>query len=280
MQIKAIDISFCQKGIDFAAVKASGVKAIIIRNGYLGKTDTAWEFNMRGALTSGFDVGTYTYIMSENPQQAEKEASETIKRLEKYKGRLNYPVFADMEDNKYLTSRFNKQSRTEILLAFLNIVAKAGYYPAVYTNPAWLTTYIDKTKILGQYDIWLAHYTNSPNKPTKYDYGQTIWQWGLDNIKGVGDVDGDLVYVDYPAKIKAAKKNFLQREKLKSVELAFDAAIRSAPSAKANRIGLLKAGMKCVIVEDTETTDPTTKYVYIKLGGEESQWIVKSAIKQ
>lgn len=280
MQIKAIDISFCQKGINFAAVKSSGVKAIIVRNGYLGKTDTAWESNMRGTLMNGFDVGTYTYIMSESIEQAEKEAAETVKRLEKYKGRLTYPVFADMEDKKYMTSRFTKESRTKILLAFLKTIEKAGYYAAVYTNPAWLTSYIDKTKILGQYDIWLAHYTNNPNKPTKYDYGQTMWQWGLDNIKGVGDVDGDLVYIDYPARIKAAKKNFLQREKLKSVELAFDAAIRSAPSAKASRIGLLKAGMKCVIVEGTETTDPITKYVYIKLGGEKSQWIVKSAIKQ
>ena len=69
------------------------------------------------------------------------------------------------------------------------------------------------------------------------------------------------------------------KEQMKTVELAFDAAVRSAPSTKANKLGVLKAGQKCVIAQGTETKDPITGYVYIRLGGEKSQWIVKSAIK-
>lgn len=282
MYKRAIDISYCQPNVDFEKVKKSGISTVIIRNGYLGKTDTAWYNNVQKAIDVGFDVGTYTYIWSETPEKAVKEAQETIQRLERFKGKINYPVFADIEDEKYMTSRFNKQTRTEILLSFLKTIEKAGYYAAVYINPSWLEAYVDKSKILGRYDIWLAAWTNSPLMQTKYNYGQTMWQWGKTDVSGIsgGAVDSDIVYIDYPAKIKAAKRNFLKIETLKTVELAFDAAVRSAPTAKSNRLGLLKSGMKCVIVEGSETKDPLTGYVYVKLGGDKSQWIVKSAIKQ
>lgn len=77
-------------------------------------------------------------------------------------------------------------------------------------------------------------------------------------------------YIEYRKDVK---------EQLKTVELAFDAAIRSAPTQKSNKLGVLKAGQKCVIAQGTETKDPITGYIYIRLGGEQSQWIVKSAIK-
>lgn len=278
MQKRAIDISYCQPSVNFNRVKKSGISTVIIRNGYLGKTDTSWYNNAQKAIDAGFDIGTYTYIWSDTPQKAAKEAEETIQRLERFKGKINYPVFADMEDVKYLKSRFSKNSRTEILLTFLETIDRAGYYPAVYINPDWLENHVDKTKILGKYDIWLAHYTNSPDKPTKYDYGQTMWQWGIERVKGAGEVDSDFVYVDYPAKIRDAGKNYLPR--LKAVTLAFDAAVRSQPTPASKKIGLLTAGSKCVIVQGSDTYDKASNYTYVKLGGDKSQWIVKSAIEQ
>lgn len=279
--IKAIDVSTWQGNINFDKVKAAGVKAVIIRSGYLGKTDAFFDRNVQGAQAAGFDIGAYTYIMSETPADAIKEANETVKRLEKYKGAFNYPIFGDMEDKKYCTSRFNKQSRTAILLSFLETIAKAGYYAAVYINPAWLETFVDKSRIVGIYDIWLAAWTNSPNKPTKYNYGQVMWQWGTETVSGIiGNVDSDLVYIDYPEKIRAAKKNFLKaKSKDKSVTLAYNAVIRDTPREKGRRLGCLSAGTKCVIVEGTDAFDPVSKYTYIQLAGGKSQWIVKSAIK-
>jgi GH25 family lysozyme M1 (1,4-beta-N-acetylmuramidase) len=275
---KAIDISYCQRNVDFTAVKLSGIQAVIIRNGYLGKTDTEWERHVQGALKAGLDVGTYTYIMSETPEQARREARETIARCDKYKGKLTYPVFADMESEKYMTSRFDKQSRTKILLAFLDEIGKGGYYPAVYTNPAWLEAYIDKKQIQGRYDIWLAAWTNDPNKPTRFNYGQTLWQWGLGYVNGIkGGVDCNTVYCNYPQKIRAQGKNYL--EKLKSVTLAFDAAIRYKPTTQSKMLGVLTAGSKCVILEGSDTKDSASGYTYVKLGGGKEQWIVKSAIK-
>lgn len=79
-------------------------------------------------------------------------------------------------------------------------------------------------------------------------------------------------YIDYTKPVPV-------KETLKSVQLAYDANIRSEPKQTAKKLGLLTAGTKCVIVIGSDTLDPVTKYVYVRLGGEKSQWIVKSAIK-
>ena len=164
-----------------------------------------------------------------------------------------------------------------MLLTFLKAIDRAGYYPAVYINPDWLEHYVDKSQILGKYDIWLAAWTGSPNTPTRYNYGQTMWQYGTSKVGGISaPVDSDLVYVDYPERISAAEKNYLLSTK--TVELAFAASIRSKPTASSDKLGVLKAGAKCNVIYGTETKDPATGYIYIKLGGGE-KWIVKTAIK-
>lgn len=59
-----------------------------------------------------------------------------------------------------------------------------------------MENYYDKSRIVGRYDIWLAHWTNSPDRPSRYNYGQTMWQWGLDKIDGY-DIDGDICFCEY-----------------------------------------------------------------------------------
>lgn len=217
-EIKVIDISYAQPKVDFAKVREDGVKAVIIRTGYLGKTDTMFDSHMKGAIEAGLDIGVYTYIMSENAAQAITEAKETVKRLEKYKGFVNYPVYCDMEAEKFYSDKFSKASRTGIIRTFCSEIQKAGYYAAIYTNPSWLEEWTDKTKLLPEYDLWLAAWTNSPAKPTKYSYGQKMWQWGTGRVNGInGAVDGDLCYVDYPSEIRKAGLNFLPAEEKKYI---------------------------------------------------------------
>ena len=63
----------------------------------------------------------------------------------------------------------------------------------------------DKSKLIGKYDIWLAHWTNSPDRPSKYSYGQTMWQWGVDKIGGY-EIDGDICFTDYTNSKPAPEK--------------------------------------------------------------------------
>ena len=280
MPKSAIDISYCQQNVDYRAVKLSGVDAVIIRNGYYSKTDTMFSAHMKGAIAAGLNVGTYTYMLSSTPAEAKEEAKQTVQRLEKYKGKLTYPVFADMESDKYFSAaRYDTTRRTAILCAFLETIEAEGYYPAVYTNPAWLETYLDKKSIVGKYDIWLAAWTDSPSKPTKFDYGQTMWQWGVGAVNGIKDkVDCDLVYCDYPLRIRNSGKNYLTVKK--KVVLAYKAAVRAEPKATGKLLTTLEPGKKCYILEGTETIDPVSGYTYIQVVGNRDQlWIVKSAIK-
>ena len=210
-RIKVIDISYVQQDVDFEKVKAQGVKAVIIRTGYLGKTDTMFHSHMKGAIAAGLDIGVYTYMIADNTAEAVLEAQQTISRLEEYKGYVTYPVFCDMEHSKYYNNYvYNRALRTDMIEAFCNTISGAGYYTGVYINPSWLEEWTEKSGIVGIYDIWLAAWTDSPDKPTRYDYGQTMWQWGTETLDGIkGSVDGDICYVDYPEIIRAAGKNFL-----------------------------------------------------------------------
>lgn len=210
-KLKVIDISYAQGKVDFEAVKKAGVKAVIIRTGYLNKTDTMFHSHMKGAIAAGLDIGVYTFIMADNTAQAALEAQQTIERLEQHKGYINYPVFCDMEHSKYYNEeKFSRQKRTDIIKTFCSVIDSAGYYPAVYINPAWLENWVEKSEIIGKYDIWLAAWTYSPDKATRYNYGQTMWQWGTERISGISTaVDGNMCYVDYPGIITKTGKNFI-----------------------------------------------------------------------
>lgn len=65
----------------------------------------------------------------------------------------------------------------------------------------------------------------------------------------------------------------------KKVTLAFDAAVRSAPSASSTKLGILKPGDTTTIVLNSDVRDKSTNYIYVRLAGAESRWIVRSAIK-
>ena len=254
MQKTVLDISYANPSVDFAKVKATGISDVIIRTGYLGKTDTHFESHIQGAIKNGFNIGVYTYIMSKTVDDARIEAEQTIQRLAKYKGYVNYPVFCDMEDERYHNGGFGKvfdrRLCTDIIKTFCDTIRKGGYYPALYINPAWLENYTYKTELVGKYDIWLAAWTGSSSKSTRFNYNQTMWQWGTSIVNGImGDVDTNLVYIDYPAIIKKSGLNFLPQSVTPKItpinnimKSLGTAAIRTAPSKSGDIKGRVAKG--------------------------------------
>ena len=196
MTVKGIDISYANKGLDFAKLKAAGIDFVIVRTGYRQKTDDMFHSHMKKAIAAGLDVGAYCYCMAATPAEARKEAEHAVSLLKPYK--LSYPVFYDMEDASLYD--LSRTKLTNIALAFMETVKKAGCRAGLYANPSWLENKLNRDKILDKYDLWLAHWTGDPNMATKYQYGQTMWQWGSEELSGSnGKVDGDICYVDYPA---------------------------------------------------------------------------------
>ena len=201
MKIKGVDLSYCQEGISFPALKQAGVKFAIIRAGFSTKKDVTMDKFVADCKKYGIDYGFYWYSYAMSVEQAEAEAEKCIEVINDLSP--TYPIFFDMEEKKQI-SDLNTDTRTKMAIAFCEKIRQAGFKPGVYANPSFMENYYDKSRIVGRYDIWLAHWTNSPERPSRYDYGQTMWQWGLDKIDGY-DIDGDICFFDY-AKSAPEKK--------------------------------------------------------------------------
>ena len=168
----------------------------IIRAGFSIKKDVTMDKFVADCKKHSIDYGFYWYSYAMSIEQAEAEAKKCISVIKELSP--TYPVFFDMEEEKQIGD-LNTDTRTKMAIAFCEKIRQAGFKPGVYANPSFMENYYDKSRIVGKYDIWLAHWTNSPNCPSKYNYGQTMWQWGLDRIGGY-DIDGDICFTDYSKK--------------------------------------------------------------------------------
>ena len=191
---KGIDISRNQQGISFEAIKKAGVDFVIIRAGCGMTKDSFLDNFIAECKMSHLKFGFYWYSYALTIKSAIDEAKACIEAIKMYNPA--YPVYYDQEDKSQI-EYCSTQTRTNMAIKFCNMIKSAGYTPGIYANPSWFENYYQKNKLLGKYDIWLAHWTENPNKRTTYNYGQRVWQWGLDNIGGF-NVDGDLSYYDYP----------------------------------------------------------------------------------
>ncbi|MCM1054208.1 MAG: hypothetical protein NC394_01690 [Bacteroides sp.] len=201
---RGIDISYANRNLDFQRIRASGITFAVIRTGYRQKTDDMFESHIKGALKAGLNVGVYCYCLAASPAEARREAEHVLSLIKPYK--LTYPVFYDIEDKRVLS--LSRVKLTNIAMAFLERIERENYRAGLYANPSILENNLSADKILDRYDLWLAHWTNDPAVPSRYVYGQKMWQWGADHIYGAEDkVDCDICYVDYPAIIAANGQN-------------------------------------------------------------------------
>ena len=200
MNIKGVDLSVYQSGIDYKALADSGVKFAMIRAGYAQGEDKLLEANVSGCLDNQIDIGYYWYSYANSVEQARKEAQACIKAISRFPA-PKYPVFFDGEENS-VASAVGKTVMTDIALAFIEEIQNSGYPCGIYANPDWMENKYEKNRIVGKADIWLAHWTFDPDKKSQYDYGQTMWQWGLDRF-GKYDADADICFIDYPERTAA-----------------------------------------------------------------------------
>ena len=196
MRTKGIDISRAQEQFDFTAAVSAGVKFVIIRAGIRTDEDTYFRRNIEQCRKLGIDFGCYWYVTAADTAELDRQINACVKAIGDEKP--SYPVFCDMEEQRQIDNLTSKE-RTDMALEFCDRLNKAGLPSGVYANPAWLESYYQKERIVGKRDIWLAHWTESPDYASRYDYGQKMWQWGVDSIAGK-DVDGDICFVNYPAK--------------------------------------------------------------------------------
>ena len=74
MKIKGVDLSYCQEGISFPALKQVGVKFAIIRAGFSTKKDVTMDKFVVDCKKYGIDYGFYWYSYAMSIEQAQAEA--------------------------------------------------------------------------------------------------------------------------------------------------------------------------------------------------------------
>ena len=211
---KGVDISYANGNIDLGKVKAAGYGYVMIRCGYgsdlLTQDDAQFETNVRKAESLGLPWGAYLYSYATCKAEALSEVQH-VKRLLKGK-KPTMPIALDVEDSAYYTRHgcFNKATITEVVRTFIEGIRKAGYYPMIYTGIYWLGEYIDKSVYMSC-DLWIAQW-NSTCQYTGDNLG--MWQYGgevnyleSNSISGVGVIDKDICYRDYPTIIKQGGYN-------------------------------------------------------------------------
>lgn len=202
-----IDVSVWQGSINWEKVKADGVEFAILRAGYTGAKDRYFEENYTKAKAVGIDLGCYFYTYAVTVEEAEKDADLLISWLEGKK--FEYPIYYDMEDNKQLTEDMTTELRTQMCLAFLDKMQKAGYYTGIYANPLWFNNYLDESALAAKSDIWLASWTGSGKPTIDYSEKYGLWQYSATGTVGgiSGDVDMNVAFKDYPTIIKRGGYN-------------------------------------------------------------------------
>lgn len=203
--MKGIDVSSHQGLIDWAKVKAAGIKFAIIRAGY-GKyesqVDSRFEQNAFGALSAGLHVGVYWFSYATTPNEAREEAKLCASTIEKYKGKFDFPVYFDYE---YDSEEYSKKQgvtptqelRESLAEAFCEEIQAQGWRAGVYTNKDYLRNRW-RLEALNKYEIWLANYTGGPG--VSCGMQQTSSTGSVNGISG--NVDMNTAFVDYPSLIR------------------------------------------------------------------------------
>lgn len=191
--MKGIDVSVHQGQIDWNKVRSNEVEFAILRAGYgmyENQKDPTFEFNYSECNRVGILVGAYWYSYATTVEEAEKEAEVCLKILD---GRpMHLPVWFDQEYEPGIKD-ITKSLRTQICLAFMKKISKAGYRTGLYCSYDWYTRWVDASK-LTSYLVWIAQYAAK----CRYEGNNlAIWQYtSTGRVGGVGEGPGKNVDLD------------------------------------------------------------------------------------
>lgn len=211
---KGVDISYANGNIDLSKVKNAGYEWVMIRCGYgsdiTSQDDKMFAENVAKAEKLGMPWGVYLFSYACSTEDAKSEIAH-IDRLLKEQMKKGYyptlPIALDMEYSDYVKNNggWNSNNLTNVATIILDGLKDLGYYPMIYTGCSELAMLNDH--IRNDYDCWFAQWNTEPNS---YKYNRMgMWQYGgetnyIDNnsISGVGTIDKNYVYKDYPSIIK------------------------------------------------------------------------------
>lgn len=212
-KILGVDISEHNGNVDFAKMKADGVKFVMLRSSWGHfEEDAKVRDNVKKCKAAGMPYGFYHYSYADTEANAKTEASKFV-ALCKELGGATYPLCLDMEDadDWKKENGVGDSMNIKTIQIFKDAIEGAGEYMTLYMSKSWFDrlTPLNKT-LINSIDAWLAHWGVS--EPSM-DCG--MWQYTSD-----GDVDGssartdmNYAYIDYPTVIANMKGTDAPAEK-------------------------------------------------------------------
>lgn len=207
------DISYHQGVVDIKRIRDAGCKRVAIRAGY-GKNNVDQKYisNALACFNLGIDTMLYWFSYAYTKEMAAAEARYAIEQAKKYW--TSCPIAYDFEYDSVNYARKNgvqptKALATEMAIAFLQEVKKAGFLPVLYTNKDYKNNYFDVARIcneVGDVFIWYARYTSL--LPEGELDASDIWQYtSTGKLPGVsGNVDMNHFYTDFTSTVKAERE--------------------------------------------------------------------------
>lgn len=198
---KMIDVSEFQSSVDWAKVKADGVKGVIVRCGGRGGesgniyADAKYMEYIKGAHAVGLPVGIYFLTQAVNSAEGKAEAEYTIRKWAEAGIPISYPICIDSENVEWENPdgtkgygrandrNLSKSKRTEAIKGFCDECARQGYKSMLYASLTWLEDCVDMSKL--SCDVWVAQYYTECQYKGKY----IIWQYTSNGkVNGIPDV--------------------------------------------------------------------------------------------
>ena len=228
---KGVDIS-AHNSINWSKVNPKEIDFIIIRAGYGFKTeDKNFRTNIENAIRLGIPVGIYWFSYASTVEQAVQEAKGCLNIINHYRLYIQFPVFFDWEYDSYnyVVKTYKvtptRQLVSDMAIAFMDTVKKAGYKVGNYSNPDYCNRFFDD-RVKNNYDTWLAHVGKNGQALVKTSYTgkYTMWQYSWKG-KPSGfnsDTDMDYCYKDYiggKTNNTTEKKYLVNYEKEQSVDV-------------------------------------------------------------
>ena len=211
---KGVDISYWNGDINLSKVKNAGYSFVMIRCGWgnnsTSNDDSKFAANVAKAEELGMPWGVYlfSYACSTSDAKSELAHIDRLLKEQKAKGYLpTMPIAIDIEPNSTMEKNgaWTSSNLTNVATIILEGLKNLGYYPMIYTGYDELNMMNDH--IRKDYDCWFAQWYT---KPSSYKYNRVgIWQYGGETnylnsptISGVGVIDQNICYKDYPTIIK------------------------------------------------------------------------------
>lgn len=206
-----VDVSSWQEeNIDWVKVKNSGIDFAILRCATSNIVDKCFEINYANAKAAGVDLGCYIYTYSKSVEGAKKDAQKVLDLIEGKQ--FEYPIYFDIEDKNQ--ENLSRTTRTNMCLAFCDILSENGYLTGVYASKYYLRDMLYSDKIGEKYEFWMAAWTSSGEPTTDYSSEYGMWQYSatgkVDGIPWYSDLN--VAYKNYPEIVKQNGLNGYSKE--------------------------------------------------------------------